>query len=734
MKKQQGILKYVIYTVLIVALTLLLIPSIFSNLKYGLDLQGGFEVLYKVSSLNEDEELTEDMLKNTYKNLLRRIDNLGVAEPVITIEGEDKIRVQLAGITDQEEAREVLSKPAVLTFRDANDNLLMTSEVLSSKGASVGQSSNGLPAVALGISKKDEFYRVTSKISKTEDKLMVVWLDFEEGTDSYKTEKATCGTDTSNCLSAATVSEGFSSDVVIQGNFTTDEVKKLVDFINSGNLPTKLEEISSKTVGASFGANSLDKTFFAGIVGIALVMILMVVLYRFAGFISAVGLLIYTVITFGIFWLVGGVLTLPGIAAMLLGIGMAVDANVLNFARIKDELRNGVSLETAFKKGNTNSLKTIIDANVTTLLVAVILFIFGESSIKGFATMLMISIFVTMVVMVVITRLLLKRFVNTGYFNDKVNLFVGKVKDKKQKIDYVKHSKLIFIITGICILVGIISLFVNGLNLGVDFKGGTVISIDANITEKQIKDELKDYEITSIENSNPISVRVDQNLTKDEINTIKNKFEQDYKASTDIDVVSNIVKMELIKNAVYSVILAVIGIIIYVTFRFKFSFGVSSIIALIHDAFMMIAVFSLLKLEVSTIFIAAILTIIGYSINDTIVIFDRIRENMHKKQIKSEDDLKEIVNKSVNETLIRNIVTFTTTFVPVLCLIIFGSKEILNFNVALLIGLIAGLYSSLLIASQIWLKLEKKNIGKTNQKKWYEDDKPEEKKIKGINS
>ena len=740
--KQHGMLKYSIIMVVITALALFMIPGIFGSLKYGLDLQGGFEVLYEVSSLNEDEELDESMLNNTRKNLLRRIDTLGVSEPVIEIEGDNRIRVQLAGVTDQDTAREVLSKPAVLSFRDSSNNLLMTSDVLTSKGASEDSDNKGLPAVKLSISKKDEFYRVTKRISETEDRLIVIWLDYEEGlsynkqTGGYEENGkfVKCGSSNSRCLSAATVSEGFSSDVIIQGSFTKDDVKQLVDYINSGNLPTKLEEISSKTVTASFGEKSLDKTYTAGIIGIAAVAIFMIILYHFAGLISAIGLLIYTIVTFGIFWLVGGVLTLQGIAAMLLGIGMAVDANVLSFSRIKDELKKGSSLAGAFKKGNTNSIKTIIDANITTLLVAIILFIFGESSTKGFATMLIISIFVTMIVMVVIVRLILRRFVETGFFDNKVTAFIGKPKKTKRKVDYVKNGTKFLIILFICIIAGVVSLFINKLNLGVAFKGGTSITINADMTKKEIKEELKDYTIDSIDMNEPISVRIEEKLTKEQITEMKNYFEKEKKASTDINVVSNIVQIELIKNALYSILLAIIGMIIYISIRFKFNFGISSILCLGHDVFIIIALFSLLKLEVSTIFITALLSIIGYSINNTIVVFDRIREKSKGKEFKTKDELKEVVNDSISETMTRSIITSITTMLPVISLIIFGSKEILNFNIALLIGLVAGTYSSILLAGVIWYKLANKNVGKKPTKKWYEVDTKSEKLIKGINS
>lgn len=740
-KKKTGFGKSLLIIICITAFTLFLLPGIFENLKFGLDLQGGFEVLYQVESI-DGKEVTSDMVESTYKTMLKRIDVLGVSEPVITVEGEDKIRVQLAGVTDQEEARKILSSAATLTFRDSNDNLLMNSDVLSK--ASVGTDSKGLPAVALSIKDTEQFYKVTKKISGLEDNLIVIWLDFEEGVDSFAQEQNNCGSlNDSRCLSAATVTEGFASDVIIQGSFTQEEVKTLVDLINSGSLPTKLTEISSKTVAASFGENSLQQTFIAGVIGFVLVVILMVALYRFAGFISAVGLLIYTALTFGIFWLVGGVLTLPGIAAILLGIGMAVDANVINFARIKDELKSGSSFQSAFKKGNHNSLMTIIDANLTTLIVAVILFIFGESSIKGFATMLIISTFVTMLVMVVFTRVLLKMFVQTGYFDDKVTAFVGKINKDKKPFSFINKSNIFMIITILYILIGIISLGVQQLNLGIDFKGGSSITIQASekITIKDVEKDLKTLELDVVSkeqlDDSTIYLKVENSLNQDNINEIQEYFSEKYEASTDIGVVSNMVKKELIKNAILSVLISAIGIILYVSVRFKFSYGISSIIALLHDVFVIIAVFSICRLEVSTIFIAALLSIIGYSINDTIVVFDRIRENLDKKckgNPKNKEELKEVVDLSLNQTIKRSIITSVTTIIPVLCLILFGSHEIFNFNIALLIGLLAGTYSSIFIASQIWFKIEQKNIGKPKKKKWYEIDEVEEKKVKGINS
>ena len=417
MKKQKNGKSRVLVTsiflvLLMVGICFLFIP-LFNNLKFGLDLQGGFEILYKASSI-DGSKMTNEKITATYKTLSKRIDSLGVSEPEIIIEGNDKIRVKLAGVKNPEEARTQLSTVATLSFRDTDDNLLMTSDVLKAGGAKISQDSSGNPAVLLTVKDKDKFYKVTSDISKREDKnYIVIWLDYNDLRDSYAKEGNLCGTSSSNCLSAATVSQGFASDVIIQGKFTQEEVSNLVDLINSVSLPSKLTEISSNTVGASFGEKTLSTTLIAGIIAIVAIMIILILIYHFAGFISSISMLIYTFLVFLVFWVVGGVLTLPGIAALVLGIGMAVDSNVITFARIKEELLKGKSLPSAFKEGSKSSFSAILDSNITTLIVAIIMFSLGESSIKGFATMLIITVIVTMFTMVFLTRFLLKLFVKT---------------------------------------------------------------------------------------------------------------------------------------------------------------------------------------------------------------------------------------------------------------------------------------------------------------------------------
>ena len=748
----------IIFTIAIVAAAIGLLIPVLGNVKLGLDLQGGFEVLYQIKPIDGKTKITNDMINSTYKTLVKRIDVLGVLEPTINIEG-DKIRVQLAGINNADEARNILSKTASLTFRDTSDNLLMTSDVLRSGAAKVGRDDSGNPVVSLSVKDKDEFYKVTKKVSKMKDNRIVIWLDFDETKDSFDNEQYKCGSlNNSRCLSAATVSQGFSSDVIIEGNFEDEEVQNLVDLINSGSMPTKLVEVSSKSVGASFGENALEKTATAGVIGIIIISLFLIILYRFSGLMASVGIIVYSALTMFIFWLIGGTLTLPGIAAVIIGIGMAVDSNVINFSRIKEEMYEGRGVKQALKNGDTNSLTAIIDANLTTLLAAIILFIFGQSSVKGFATMLIISIFMTMLIMVFFTRWLMKKYVETGVFDKHPGLFIGvKKKDipnvnKKEKrtkyfykkIDFVKTRKAFFIIAILIAIIGIGSTIKSGLNLGIDFKGGTVITLDTTepVTEKTVKKDIKElgYNMYDFEKQTDgtYAIKINESLGKTKAMKTEDYFADKYEADTDVDVISNVVKKELVKNAILSLILAAMAIVAYIWIRFKFSYGVSAVAALLVNLIVTISLFSILNLEVSSIFIAAILSIIGYSINDVIITFDRIRENVNKKKKIKSTDLPDIVNRSLREILNRSIVTTITTLIPVIALIFLGSNDIYEFNIALLIGLTTGTLSSIFIASQLWLEIEKKNVDKgkdiKENKKEIVLDEVDELNISGINS
>lgn len=710
---------------------------IFKNINYGLDLQGGFEVLYEIEPL-DGNELTSDMVYNTYKAILKRVDILGVNEPEISIEDSNKIRIALAGIKNKEEAREVISSTAVLSFRDYNDNLLMTSDVLGG-AAKVTTDQYGHPAVSLSIKDTDKFYTVTSKVKDMNNNVIVIWLDYDETTDSFSKEKDKCGSlSTSRCLSAARVDKAFASDVIIQGNFTTEEATSLVELINSGSLPTKLSEISSRTVEATYGEAALNKTLIAGIIGVILVLIIMIAMYHFSGLIAGTALILYTMLSFLVFYLIEGTLTLPGIAAMLLGIGMAVDASVISFERIKDQLKIGKNLKTAVAIGNKESLSSILDANITTMIVAVILFILGQSSVKGFATMLIINILLTIIVLVFLSKAVIAFFANTGVFDNKINLFIGLSKKKIipakevripfKKLDFVKSRKIVLPIVLLVLVGGLTYSIITNFNFAVDFTGGT--SITVNTTEDI---DLKNYTVSKLDKTkDSTTIVIKEKLTKEEIKELSNTLEKDYHTTSNIYVVSDMVKKQLIKNAILAVLISLIGIIIYVSFRFRFNYAISGIIALIHDALITIIFFGIFKLQIDSVFIAAILTIIGYSINDTIVTFDMIRRNYKERNITKKEDLPELVNDSVRLTFFRSLMTTATTIVPIICLIVLGSHEILNFNIALLVGFIAGVFSSIYISNSLWLILEGKRLSKAPKVKKEKEEK-EEMQIKGIN-
>ena len=704
--------------------------GILDNIKLGLDLQGGFEVLYEVKTL-DGGEVTESILTSTQGALERRINVLGVSEPNIQIEGEDRIRVQLAGVTDQNNARKILSTQAKLSFRDFNDKEMMTGADLKEGGAKQTFQDNK-PVVEITLKDPNKFKEITQKISQMEPgtNVLAIWLDFEEGKDSFAKIESQ-----DNMISAPQVSEVFNTNTVyITGQFTVEEAKELANLLNAGALPVDLEEVYSTSVGAQFGEEALHKTIYAGIIGIGLIFLFMLVYYRFPGFIAIVTLTIYIFLTLLVFDWMNAVLTLPGIAALVLGVGMAVDANIISYERIKDELKLGRSVKAAFAEGNKNSLATIFDANLTTLLAAAVLFIIGTSSVKGFATTLIISILMSFITAVYGTRLFLGLWVKSGIFDKRPGWFGVRKKDIHQlsekldlvdlstpfdRIDFVKHRKVFYGISTAITIIGIIFLFVFKLNLGIDFTSGTRIEIggDKPLTTQQIETEMNklDIEVKDINfagTNNEIGVvRVIGVLDKEEIAQLKDHFSKDFGVEPNVSTVSPTVGKELAKNALIAVAIASLGIILYVSVRFEWRMAVPSVVALIHDAFFVITLFSVLRLEVDVTFIAAILTIVGYSINDTIVTFDRIRENLRKKKkIKTVEELEEIANISIRQTLTRSINTVLTVLVTIIALMIFGSESIRNFSIALFIGMVCGVYSSLYIASQFWLDLKAKEL------------------------
>ncbi|HZG60648.1 MAG TPA: protein translocase subunit SecDF [Anoxybacillus sp.] len=721
------------------------IQGILNNIKLGLDLQGGFEILYEVKPAKKGDKIDKEALVSTVGALNKRVNVLGVSEPNIQIEGKDRIRVQLAGVKDQNKAREILATQAKLTFRDVNDNVLMDGSDLVEGGAKQTFDENGKPSVAIKLKDADKFRQVTEKVYKMgpPNNLLVIWLDFEEGVDSYQKEATK---EKPKFISAASVNQVFNqSDVSIVGNFTVEEAKELADLLNAGALPVELKEIYSTSIGAQFGEDALQKTIFAGIVGVSVIFLFMIFFYRLPGLIAVITLSIYIYLILLIFDWMNGVLTLPGIAALILGVGMAVDANIITYERIKEEIKLGRSIMSAYRVGNKGSFATIFDANITTIIAGVVLFVYGTSSVKGFATMLIISILASFITAVYGTRLLLGLLVHSRALNKKPWYFGVKqseilniaetdddteVPTKFDRLDFVKHSKKFFILSSVLTVIGIILLLTMKLNLGIDFSSGTRIEVysQSPLNAKELTEEFKKLglepkDVVLSGNNKEIGVvRFIGVLDKNEISKVKNHFKQLYGSEPNVSTVSPTVGKELARNAFIAVLISSIGIIIYVTLRFEMYMALAAIIALLHDAFIIITFFSLTRLEVDLTFIAAVLTIVGYSINDTIVTFDRIRELMKKRKVKTVDDLKYIVNRALQQTFTRSVNTVLTVIITVVALLIFGSEAIRNFSLALLVGLVSGVYSSLFIAAQLWLVWKGKQLKKGNLKRKTEKD------------
>jgi len=714
--------------------------GITKDIKLGLDLQGGFEILYKVSPAKKGDVIDKKALNSTVEALRQRVDVLGVSEPSIQIEGNDRIRVQLAGVTNQKQARDLLSTQANLTFRDVNDKVLMDGTDLAQGGAKQSFDQSNQPSVSLKLKNAKKFEKITRELSQkpAPNNLIVIWLDYEEGKDSYQKEATK---QNPKYLSAASVSSVLTQpDVEISGgNFTVKSATQLAELLNAGSLPVKLDELYSTSVGAQFGEEALHTTILAGIIGIGIIFLYMLFFYRLPGLIAIITLSFYIYLNLVVFDLMHVVMTLPGIAALILGVGMAVDANIITYERIKDELKTGRSVISAYRAGNRRSLATIFDANITTMLAALVLFFYGQSSVKGFATTLMIGIVLSFVTAVYGTRLLMSLLVNSRWFDKKPGYFGVKkeqIHDLSKddgttvlptawdKIDFVKYRKAFFTFSSVLVIIGIISVAVFRLNLGIDFTSGTRIEIPANhtVTQAEIQREMKsldiktdDVVITGKSNDTGV-VRVVGVLNKKEIANLKDHFKDKYGSEPNVSTVSPTVGKELAKNALLAILIASIGIIIYVTIRFEFYMALAAVLALLHDAFFIVTVFSLTKLEVDLTFIAAVLTIVGYSINDTIVTFDRIRENMQKFKSKSFDDLAFIVNLSLRETFTRSMNTVLTVVIAVVALLLFGSESIQNFSIALLVGLILGAYSSVFIAAQLWLVWKGKQLKREEQK------------------
>ncbi|EIT85311.1 bifunctional preprotein translocase subunit SecD/SecF [Fictibacillus macauensis ZFHKF-1] len=432
-KKSKIITFFIIFAVL-VGIVGSTTTGIVKKIKLGLDLQGGFEVLYDVKPAKEGQTIDKDTLKSAVRALDRRVNALGVSEPNITIEGKNRIRVQLAGVKDENKARKLLSTKAQLTFRDVNDKVLLDGSDLKGGAAKVTYDQNAptKPIVQLTLNDGNKFGKVTKQVlgmgpGKNQ---LVIWLDYAKG-DSYAKEakKEQQGKKPKYISAPAVNQELDQKTVVIEGRFSQEEANNLRDILNAGALPVKLDEVYSNSVGAKFGKQALDETVTAGIIGIIIVYLFMIFYYRFPGLIAIVTLSFYIYLNLLIFYWMGAVLTLPGIAAFILGVGMAVDANIITAERIKEEIRSGKSIMSAYKAGTKRSFAPIFDANLTSIITASVLFAYGTSSVKGFALVLIVSVITSFFTNVYVSRILLGLWVNSKFLNKKPRYFGVKESD-----------------------------------------------------------------------------------------------------------------------------------------------------------------------------------------------------------------------------------------------------------------------------------------------------------------
>ena len=683
------------------------VDSVKDALKYGLDINGGVYVVMEAQTDATGDELAE-LMDQTRAVLDNRVNQMGVAESSVTIEGDKRLRVEIPGVDDAEEAIEAIGRTAKLSFILADGTIVVDgSNVKDAQIATDGSyykillefDSEGAGLFEEGT-RKALSGEVTSVIDGVSGNQIAIVLDNEIITHPNVKSVISGG----NCE--------------ISGNYSKEEASTTAALIRGGALPVELVEIQSSVQTATIGADALDKSIVAGAIGLGIVFVLMLAFYGMLGLIADIALLLYVVLFLWSMVGMGVVLTLPGIAALILSIGMAVDANVIIFARIKEEIAAGKSIRVAVDAGFKNALTTVLDAQITTLIAAVVLFEVGTTSVKGFALTLMIGIVFSIFTAVVITQLFIsllassKKFAKNKYFG--VNEDGSPKQLLNKTFSFIKHRKVYYIISVSIIVIGLVFMMIGGMNYGIDFTGGTNIQVEMGkqVDISEVEDTLKDYDLDPTiiyagEGNTQIVIKTIKSLENAERSEIIETLGEKYGVTQD-DVLASeqfgpSVGVELKANAVKAVIIAAIGMLIYIVFRFKsWKYGFSAVIGVVHDVLMVIAFYAIFGFTVNNPFIAAILTLVGYSINDTIVIFDRIREN---KRIYNKDNNETNIDRSLNQTLNRTIMTSMTTLVVMIPLCIMVSASIREFIIPLMVGVIVGCMSSIFVCSPLYYDL-----------------------------
>ena len=682
------------------------------NIKQGLDLAGGVSITYQV--VGEEEPSPEDMADTIYK-LQQRVTGYST-ESLVYQEGTNRINIEIPGVSDANAILEELGKPGSLEFIDVNGNVVLNGTDIAEAQPRTIQDSmgNNQAVVALTMTKEgtQKFADATAAAVVNHDVIMIVYDDAVISAPSVQSE----------------ITDG---NAIIEGMATYEDAAQLASTIRIGGLKLELEELRSNVVGAQLGETAIETSILAGIIGLILIAVFMIIVYRVPGFASVLALLVYVI---AIALLLNGfdiTLTLPGIAGIILSIGMAVDANVIIFARIREEIATGKTVSSAINIGFKKAYSAIIDGNVTTLIAALVLGIMGTGTIKGFAQTLGLGIVVSMITALFVTKIIMNSFYAMGIRDEK---FYGTVKERK-KINFLSKKGMFFALSAALILAGFVFMGVNKagtgdiLNYSLEFKGGTStnVTFNENLTLEEIDAQVVPVvsevigggaiQAQKVQGTNEVIIKT-KTLEVDQREALNQAFADHFGVDTEkitAETISSTISGEMRSSSIIAVVVATICMLIYIWFRFKdIRFGASSVLALVHDVLVVLAFYAVAKVSVGSTFIACMLTIVGYSINATIVIFDRIRENIGEAGRK--DELQDIVNKSINQTLSRSIFTSLTTFIMVAALYVLGVTSIREFALPIMVGIVCGTYSSVCLAGGMWYVFRTKFVKKAVKK------------------
>lgn len=709
MKKNRGILSLVLTAVLIVFLGFTTVVGIggkhsgaAKNIKLGLDLAGGVSITYQV----KDKNPTESEMSDTIYKLQRRVEQYST-EATVYQEGNDRINIEIPGVTNANEILDELGKPGSLEFQTEDGATVITGSDVSTATARSGQDKMGNTEYSVELSLNDEGKEKFAKATEANvGKTIAIIYDGET-------------------ISDPAVNQAIPDGIAyITGNFTFEEAENLASTIRIGGLKLELEELRSNVVGAQLGEQAINTSLKAGAIGLAIVFLFMIFVYYLPGLASSLALIIYTELVMVILNAFEVTLTLPGIAGIILSIGMAVDANVIIFARVKEEIALGKSVRNSLKSGFQKAMSAIVDGNVTTLIAAAVLWLKGSGSVKGFAQTLAIGIIVSMFTALVITRLIIFSFYSVGLRSEK--LYYHKTKERKS-IDFLSKRNICFVVSLAVIVLGFVFMGVNGskgqgaFEYSLEFEGGTstTVPFDKDYTIEEIDEQIvpvvekvtgdNNVQTQKVAGSKQVIIKT-RTLELDQREALNKALADGFGVKQEeitAENISSTVSNEMRRDAIIAVIIATLCMLLYIWFRFKdIRFATSAVVALLHDVLVVLAFYAAARVSVGNTFIACMLTIVGYSINATIVIFDRIREELHYKTRTT--DLKELVNKSITQTLTRSIYTSLTTFVMVAVLFIMGVSSIKEFALPLMVGIICGGYSSVCITGALWYVMKTK--------------------------